>query len=333
MIAGVGAAPLGGAGAMGLAGLAAVLAACVLLGAQKAWKASAGALLRTVADALDVVSFRGIHLLGSLSSWVRKQDKRVESWLGKAALASMDFATYMFQQAWNTILWTVREIADLAVTVEQAIWTHKFTIAKALITPLRLFVDAQLRLVRKAIAVARDQTESLFGRAHKGIDYLTKQTSKAIPKQVGRVAARVGRLEKTLASPRWWRTHWETILTPAIAASIVATAFGRLGLRWLRCGNVKRTGRWLCGIPSDALAFLFDAATLAFLVTDICKLVTAMQAVAEKVEPVLFAFVNEIQGYVCGGHQSAPSGIVAADWEAVSRLPSGLTAAERAAAG
>lgn len=150
--------------------------------------------------------------------------------------------------------------------------------------------------------------------------------------RVGALEAEIGTVTKPQAVPRakpaervTGRSHaWWKVMTKPAAVALAATAITSLGLNWIRCRKVGKIGRGLCGMPASLFAFLFEFGTLAFLLSDVCKLVTAMQRVAVAFEPALVAFVNEIGGYVCGGKGSAPSGIVDSDWQQVSRLPTGI---------
>jgi hypothetical protein len=52
------------------------------------------------------------------------------------------------------------------------------------------------------------------------------------------------------------------VLTKAAGAALVAFSLARLGLGWLRCGNVKKVGKRLCGMNPDLLDALLIGTTL-----------------------------------------------------------------------
>ena len=79
-------------------------------------------------------------------------------------------------------------------------------------------------------------------------------------RQLRHIGSRVSRLEKVTAGLG--------------AAALVATALKRLGLGWLRCAKVTRTGKAICGMDGNLLeSLLIDAAavTVAFDIVAFAK--------------------------------------------------------------
>lgn len=288
--------PAGAAAAEGVAAIAPALGWLVLACLLFLYRRSLKKVIYGFADLIAVdISVRGapdIHLFHGLASWLRHQADNIDALIAAGMLACEKATVWLLQQAWQTILWTAREIGDLAVTVEHALWNHRYSIAKALIYPLTAFVKVQLAILRKATAATRDLTETLFGRAHKGIDRIEKIATRTIPKQLGRVTTRVGRLEKTLAGLRGHAGAIERLLGAAAVATLVGAALNRLGLRWLRCGNVKRAGRGVCGMDSGLLEDLLLGVTALTIGLNLRTFADEMGEVVEETAEFITARVT-----------------------------------------
>lgn len=166
----------------------------------------------------------------------------------------------------------------------------------------------------------RNKTLPLF----KGIDWVkgqtnairggTKANTKAINRahaQIGQnvgtgrhsLGARVGVIEKDIAKTK-------PGVATAATATVVAAALGKLGLNWLRCRNVGRVGKAICGMDSRLLDMLLGEAVIAFAAADLCAFSAAVEAIAEQTRPALFALVDVEQALV--GCHGAPGATVIA---------------------
>jgi hypothetical protein len=75
----------------------------------------------------------------------------------------------------------------------------------------------------------------------------------ALPRTIGRVGGRVGRLERDATHIRARLRRAEAYLTAAGAAVLFLTAIKHLRMRWLRCSNVGRVGKHVCVMNPDLL--------------------------------------------------------------------------------
>lgn len=73
---------------------------------------------------------------------------------------------------------------------------------------------------------------------------------------------RVGRLEREAGRTATRLRRVEAYLSAAGAVVLVATALGRLGLKWIRCRNVAKAGRRVCGMDFDYLDALLAGSLL-----------------------------------------------------------------------
>ena len=260
------AAPLAPEAGLGVAAIATALGWLVLACVLWIYRRSLGRLLIYFADKLDAIRFLRVRPLGPLASALRYVHKQTDHFLAEGMLACEKATVYLLVQMRNLLVWAVRETADLAEATAHALGMQRLVnvpdIVNALLAPLRSAI-AQLR--RTAIALDH-QIEATFGRARRGIDALTKPVTKTLPKAIRNVGARVGRIERTYASKKWWAKHWESVLGGTVAVGIFTAALSRLGLRWLRCSNVKKAGKGICGMDSSLLEdLLFGVATFALV--------------------------------------------------------------------
>lgn len=281
------AAPVGVAGAEGLAAIATATGWVVLAALLWLYRRSLKKVLLGFASLIDVkIPLRGlpdIHPFRSVSKWIVHQADRIDALIGAGQLACEHATVYLLQQAWNTVVWTAREIGDLAVTVEHALGLQRLGDTPALVKTLLAPLTKALAVLRKSVAAAERQADALYGRARRGIDHLSDVATKTLPKELARVTSRVGHVEKTLSGLRGHAGRIEALLGATAVATLVAAALSRLGLRWLRCGNVKKTGKAVCGMDGDLLSdLLLGVATL----TVGLNIVTFAEEMGEVVEEV-----------------------------------------------
>jgi len=103
---------------------------------------------------------------------------------------------------------------------------------------------------------------------------------------------------------RLWRLvrHGTIALPLALAGAFVLSALRRFGLGWLRCSNVNRVGRALCGFPVQLFEELLAAAVDAFVVTDLCLIVGLMTSAARALAGVFDEITATISGLIsCTG--------------------------------
>lgn len=251
----------------------ALLLWAVLLGLQKFYTYTLGAVIRGLAHLID----KAVPFYNLGSATVGKLDDGVQYAIG----LGLTSAERSVARTWAGLTWIVRETGDTLelfahATVEalHAI-THgeipaqvKATVAspaKAL-AELRSSTAASLSAVRSQIAAATRSVEleldRTFGRARAGIDALTRQSIPALHRELDGLEARVaglgnyahrtldrriGRLETKLAGS-------------ALAAGALAAVWARVP--WLRCSNVGKLGRTVCRADSSLLDALLAGGLL-----------------------------------------------------------------------
>jgi len=90
---------------------------------------------------------------------------------------------------------------------------------------------------------------------------------------------RLKALEKKLATP--------------IGIGIVAVALSRLGAGWIRCNNVKRIGRQLCGINSNLLDELLLDSIAIFSLLSVVEFATELRSIEDEAVSIMGRLVRE----------------------------------------
>lgn len=91
-----------------------------------------------------------------------------------------------------------------------------------------------------------------------------------------------------------------------LSGAFVLSQLARFGLGWLRCRNVKRVGRALCGFPVQALEDLLGGALEILVFADLCELTRLVAAAATAIRPVLVDLVAIEGAALCNGQHQAP---------------------------
>lgn len=253
-----GAVPLVPEAGIGAGAIATALGWLVLAVMLWVYRRSLGKLLLYLADRLDAVKIPvpfkgGVKVFAPIAGAVRYVHKQIDHYLAEGMLACEKATVYLVHLMWNILVWTAREVADLAVTTEHALGLQRAADIPKIIGRITAPLTVAVRAAVRAAHAAEIHADHLFGRARAGIDALQRTLTKTLTKAVAKVGARVGRLERGVSSRAWWKRHLTSTLGWAAITAIVGTALGRLGLRWLRCGNVKKAGRSVCNMRGDLL--------------------------------------------------------------------------------
>lgn len=273
----------------GIAGIALVFGFIVCIALQHGYRLTLKQLLLGLAAAIDGIAF---HVSGfrigvpkAVGAEIRSLADAIDHGLGAAAVFCEHKATWLFQQAWHLLVWTAREIRDLALTTE-----HALALAPTVtIGQIRKQIAAAEAYAAHRIATVEAElhreADRLFGKARHGIDVLTKKADVTIPRRIARAEARVGALEHELAGLKGNASRIARLLGIAAITTLVGTALERMGLRWLRCGNVKRLGKGVCRMDSRWLDLLFASSLDVLVAADLCRITDAVETAAEAAVP------------------------------------------------
>lgn len=226
----------------------------------------------------------------------------VDDLLGKAVHAAAGTSVTLLDDSWKLTKWVGDAMADLATSTEHALSglvTH--TIPHAVHSATSGIVQDLTGIDER---IARVEREAL-AEVKTGIDQLTRQGERLTSKLEHRVAAAetaiAGTLGGELAHVEREALHGIEALRDALTrrlsrvekllgiAALTGTIIGVIArhLPWLRCTNVGKVGKHLCGLPVSQLDNLLAQAAidgLAILGTvSLVEFAEAMQAVVGEV--------------------------------------------------
>jgi hypothetical protein len=251
--------------ALAVAGLLAFTAFLVASGMLKLYAETLGAFIRWLASKIDVdlhIPHFGGHPFRAVSHGLYAVDDQIRNAFAAAALRSESAASWCFSTAGNTIVWMARETADLAHDVWSALQHTTVATIPAAIRRAEASTLARLRGIDHAVGRIEAMARAELTRLRVGIDRLGHRLESKIGTAIRGVGSRVGRLERTVKADSKRLARVEAKWRIAAFTGLVTVALARLGLKWLRCGNVRRAGRQLCGMDTDLLESLLGASLL-----------------------------------------------------------------------
>jgi len=302
-------------------GLIMVALLCVfLLGLNRAYKFTIGALLEALRAMFDAIGFTipviGRHVsLGFIGDALGYVDNAVLHAIGtgiqsteKALHALLGWVSWCFQA-------TAEEVAQLAEGTAQSLhWVKHVLVPAALgaaLAPIvrelshlgsrTLVIERHpVRIIRKTVEVVNPGIKTLEGKVAELEADVAAIGAKAptIIHKTTTVIEQAPAISIPFPTTRGLDSLWKRVkaigktLTPAgIVGLVGAAVFSHFDLGWLRCKGVGKVGRGLCGI-SGLLETLFSDAIEALVVADLCQFTTALAYAARKFEPELIAFVD-----------------------------------------
>lgn len=301
-------------GALAIATLAAVLLCVVAYGLHEGWNHSIGWGLRWLANQCHrapsiSIPFIGqidpLYLLGDLFEWI---DHGIAHSLATLYLDSEKAVVYLWHLTGVVFWWSVNETKALSLDLYHALrhmvvvtvpdaakWARRDAIATArsLVhreAAARRAVDGELRHLAH---VAEADAELGIRKAEHALDWSEAQVGH-IGKEIDALRARLHGIERMLRPA-------------AIVALIGATIFKEFGLGWLRCSNVGRMGRFLCGLPLGLLDDLLALEVVALVASDVCAFADSVQRIAHAIRPFMLDLVDAEDALVgCHGATRPP---------------------------
>lgn len=269
---------------------------CFLL--LTAYTHTLGALLRALADGLHKINVWGVHVFSFLASGVTAVDSAINA----ALVAGVDGTRWALVKLWNygalLIHKTLEAMADLAETTYSAIAHTVDRVVPALIsTALRPLFGAVHSLSHQLAYLWRVVTHLAQRVEHVALDTLPKvvitvpriaahEAAKAVTATAGAVAGtlpRLGSIERTLHGiDETLKDTLRKVSPAALAGVFVASVLSITGLSWLRCGNVGRAGKAICGLNANVLEGLLAGLLSIFGTIGIVKFAEDVQGVVKE---------------------------------------------------
>lgn len=253
-----------------------------------------GSLVRWVASALSVIPFVGGWTAGVVDDAINAVDQA----LGNAIAASEKSAVSMLHDSWKLTVWVGSTIANLATetlhgfnvlvthtipnAVEDAVG-HLRGRVEHIETTIEHLDKSAIREVRADIAGVRHEAVAAEHRIAGDIGALEHSIATTLPHAIGHDVGELrGWTSKQLRRLTRRLSATEEALTLGALTAVVVSVIGR-HWKWLKCGNVARVGKHLCGLPVSVLESILEDAALdatALLVTlNLPDFVNAAQAV------------------------------------------------------
>lgn len=286
-----------------LIGIGAIALYLVAFGLKHTWDYTLGAVLKALADHLNIDAWR-IHI--HLGSVFQALNDTVEKRLEGALLATETIVGKWWHVQAEIATLTYDALAYLAHSTVSAFdsLVHGTIpkVAEGAVAPVRGDLGALRRaLTARARALERElvhrataleaQIEHDFGIAHRGIDYVR---GTAIPRVLrlehaleGDIAALRGYSHRVLGRRL---SRLERLLGFGVIGGIAVAALTRVFPYW-QCSNVKRGMRGLCRMDRALLDLLLGAGLEAAVLVNICQSVRLFTDIARTFEPELRALV------------------------------------------
>jgi hypothetical protein len=221
---------------------------------------------------------------------IHKLEQRLTNVLGSAINTLDRYIAHSWHVAAHLIRRLGGQIVDLAETLYMLAAITQFLVPyvvfrrtlAALLHPLRTAQQIERALRRaETTTVTIVKTQVVHGVLPR-VGSIEAELDHVIEIDIPALRARVKELERRAThSWEWLRKHQRSLAAVAFSGA-VAMALRRLGLGWLRCRNVRKVGKAVCGLPASLLDDLL-ALSFAFGVLidpeDVAKL--AVEAVDE----------------------------------------------------
>lgn len=253
-----------------------------------------GGLLRWLAHLVSWVPFVG----GLTEDGINAGINAVDEALGAAVAASTGLASSMIHDAWKLTVWVGDTIADLATSTAHAVTaivtstipnavhsiTHPITLSIGAIETRVLSIErAALKDLRGKINAARAAAAGALVLVTTRIHAAEHAITTTIPADLAGIETDIrGWTSKQLRRlTRRMSAVEEAIGLTALTGLIVAVIARQLP--WIRCPNVGRAARQLCGMPvtqvEKLLADLALGATLIFGTLSLSQFAKQMQGI------------------------------------------------------
>jgi hypothetical protein len=281
-------------------GLLALLAWAIQRGLLAVWVHTFGRMLQGLANLLKYD--RGIiHL--DFGGPIRALDDTVRNALVHGAQKAEHLAGYFFHGCAVIARWMARETEQLAAdTLAWATWLQHAHLPKwvkavvyATFPPAAIYKLVQAAIHANLPHVARTTTTKVEHVVTHTVTRIVRASSGAvaIPGWVIRLPSRVGDVEHDLSGLRKRVKGLEKYAGATAAVALFTAALAKLGLQWLRCKNMKKAGKRVCGLDAGLLDALLLGSTLIVGTISLRDFAREMEAVTEEAAGLVRGFIRE----------------------------------------
>src|SRR5207248_400180 len=182
----------------------------------------------------------------TLGSAEHALDNRIGTCLHKLALLASDLE--------REIVGSALDLWHLAVRLDHYLTFRNFVrLIKVLLHPIRAAQAIDRALLRGTRTELHALEHSVAQGVYPRLRAEERTIERVVEPEIAALRERAKAIEDRVIRLRDWVRAHERLVVSAAFVGAVAFALRRLGLGWLRCRNVKKTGRALCGLPADLL--------------------------------------------------------------------------------
>lgn len=290
--------------------VAALFACLVMIALAYAYKSTLGAVLEVLAGVFAMVVIpnpigHDIHPLKWIADGITELDNLILAALG-AGIKGTEWAYHKMVHYQAYALQEIgHAIGDLAEGTYKAL-VHALTVnvprqIAAAIAAAQLGATHALGHLRRDLAAAEHEIATDVAAIRRDLAAAERATGKAARHAEQTAAgAATAAIAATLPRIKGVEHDFEQaaarlrslgrVLTPAGIIGLVAAAIGRMGLGWVRCGNVKDVGKAVCGMDRGLLDAILADATLILGTVSLVEFAEGMQEVMGAVTPEVRRF-------------------------------------------
>ncbi|TMC48760.1 MAG: hypothetical protein E6J20_18500 [Chloroflexi bacterium] len=189
----------------------------------------------------------------------------------------------------------IERVADDAIHTRKLI--RQRATPREVIRVVKPNTRAQLRPLLKRVAEA----EAKASEADKQVVELTERVA-LLERKTGKhravaypgIGGRVGDIERDVERIKKGTGKLWKLAGLAAFLLLLAKALEKMGLNWMRCGNVKRYGRSICGMNPSILDSLLADALLVVGAISVVEFAKELQAIESATVSAMRGFVREI---------------------------------------
>jgi hypothetical protein len=279
MVAAVALAPVAGAGVMTLTLL---LMFAVAFGLKVAYDGTLGKIAVAAAERIDDIAptilGRTVPGFHELADAIMAVHEAISEALGELVRRAEAGVAYFWDFIADTFDYMGAQIAGLAESTAGAVTT----ITRQVVP--RAMREAVQEASRRTTALARD------------LAHLTTVALPGIRADVGALGGKLSDLTGRLRDIRDRVRAHDRLLTGVGITGLVMIALRRMGLGFLRCGNLRKTGRRLCGLDPQLLDALLVMPLVLAGAISVERLTRELLDDADVVEAALRKGFTELRG-------------------------------------
>lgn len=235
-----------------------------------------------------------------------------------------DAANWMYNQLAAGILafertgvWLWHNLAELAVLLGEQIkglaydvlWLYhhveRFTVPywigrlqRWIVAQLRAFAQHPIRYLRHALTKVEHIALDVPRIARAAVGAIA-ETPPWVGRRIGALEREVDALERDV--PAWWRKAALLALAGGVALHVLERV-----APWVRCRNVNRVGRALCGMPGHLLDDFLGLVTDFAVLVNICQVIPWLEAAFTVTAAPLIGVLARAGAGLCGAGVSKP---------------------------